>query len=202
MQQELRHAVVYSLDTKKGQLATLSAGLQAQGIDVRPIQHSVELPSENAPGVSIMTMLPSVLPERPFLSALDLHYPVLWIAQDYTPELAVNFALRGQVLLPINTAIHVLTRSLSLIISRRNGAEYLATNFHLSPQETRLLRCMMRGLSTEESAEALGCKPLTIPSYWNRIFRKSGVRTQRELLLLYIQALCPQEGAMSLGAHA
>ena len=48
----------------------------------------------------------------------------------------------------------------------------------LSPKETDLLRAAAEGLRTDEAATRIGCTKHTTTSYWQRIFLKTGQRTQ------------------------
>lgn len=169
-------------------LGPIRAALADNGIQTTTFHSRFEL--ERLPRESLGVL--AVLEEQhAHWSELTLSYPVLWFTPNYRPETAAELAISGQVLLPIDLPEDLLLRSLSRLVAGRDGAEFLGQRYRLSPQETRLLKCMMRGMNREESAEAIGCGVQTIPSYWNRIFRKAGVRTQRELLLLYIQALRP-----------
>lgn len=59
---------------------------------------------------------------------------------------------------------------------------HYATEFRLSPQEERLLRCAVAGLSDKCAASELGCSRNTVGTYWQRIFTKTGVRPQRQVL--------------------
>lgn len=52
----------------------------------------------------------------------------------------------------------------------------------LSPQEARLLNMAALGKNSDEAADLLGISRSTIGSYWNRIFRKTGCRSQRDVL--------------------
>ena len=66
-----------------------------------------------------------------------------------------------------------------------------ATRYRLSPKEASLVRHALEGLNNDEAADALGCSRPTVSTYWNRIFRKTGVSGQRDLVILVMR-----------GAHA
>lgn len=57
-----------------------------------------------------------------------------------------------------------------------------ATRHGLSPQETRLLRLALQEVTNKEAAYRLGCTHSTVRSYWARIFRKVGCRTERDVV--------------------
>jgi len=52
----------------------------------------------------------------------------------------------------------------------------------LSPQETKLLRAAVQELTNDQAADALGCAPSTIRTYWTRIFQKVGCARERDVL--------------------
>ncbi|MBN1612367.1 MAG: response regulator transcription factor [Polyangiaceae bacterium] len=66
----------------------------------------------------------------------------------------------------------------------------------LAPREKQLLLSAFRGSNNDEAASELGCSRATVSTYWNRIFRKVGVRSQRDVFV----ALCAFQTGMPLGA--
>jgi DNA-binding CsgD family transcriptional regulator len=60
--------------------------------------------------------------------------------------------------------------------------ENYARRFRLSGQEGRLLLCAVRGIPDKCAADELGCSRNTVGTYWKRIFDKTGVRPQRDVL--------------------
>jgi DNA-binding NarL/FixJ family response regulator len=65
----------------------------------------------------------------------------------------------------------------------------------LAPREKQLLLSAFQGLNNDEAASELGCSRATVSTYWNRIFRKVGVRSQRDVFV----ALCAFQSGMPLG---
>jgi DNA-binding NarL/FixJ family response regulator len=66
----------------------------------------------------------------------------------------------------------------------------------LAPRERQLLLSAFHGLNNDEAANELGCSRATVSTYWNRIFRKVGVRSQRDVFV----ALCAFHTGMPHGA--
>lgn len=52
----------------------------------------------------------------------------------------------------------------------------------LSRQETKLLQAAVQELTNDEAADALGCAPSTVRTYWTRIFQKVGCTRERDVL--------------------
>jgi DNA-binding CsgD family transcriptional regulator len=58
--------------------------------------------------------------------------------------------------------------------------------FKLSPRETTLLRHALAGMNNDEAAAALGCSRGTVSTFWNRVFRKTNVSGQRDVIILFL----------------
>jgi DNA-binding NarL/FixJ family response regulator len=56
----------------------------------------------------------------------------------------------------------------------------------LSPRERDVIRAAAEGMVNKEIAYQLGCMPGTIATYWRRIYRKTGLTSQREVLAALI----------------
>jgi len=69
----------------------------------------------------------------------------------------------------------------------------------LTQRELEVVRCLMRGLTTYETANHLGLSQDTIKSQLCRIFDKLGVSTRRELLLFAGGSGNGPEGADAAG---
>ena len=52
----------------------------------------------------------------------------------------------------------------------------------LSGQESRLLLSAVQGTADKRIASDWGCSRATVSTYWKRIFAKTGMRPQREVL--------------------
>lgn len=57
-----------------------------------------------------------------------------------------------------------------------------AAEYRLSRQERTLLCCAIRGVSDKLAADEMGCSRNTVGTYWQRIYRKTGVHPQRSVL--------------------
>jgi DNA-binding NarL/FixJ family response regulator len=66
-------------------------------------------------------------------------------------------------------------------------AEYPVIQKPLSPQMTRVLACLSRGLTYEQIAAELGITRHTVSSYVQHIFERLGVRTKTEAVVIGIK---------------
>lgn len=115
--------------------------------------------------------------------------PSLLLSHEFTGELVATSAARGQLVLPADLPTELLVPVVLRLMQRGDPVGAMARRFGLSPQETKLVRCMVGNHDSEEAAERLGCHATTLSTYWNRVFRKTGTRTQRGVLLLCIDEL-------------
>jgi DNA-binding NarL/FixJ family response regulator len=95
----------------------------------------------------------------------------------------------------------VLLGVLAILDEARSGGsliESFASEYQLSPQETRLLLAAAREASNEEAADELGCTNATVRSYWRRIFEKTGRGSAREVITHLLRfALAPKASPSS-----
>jgi DNA-binding NarL/FixJ family response regulator len=63
------------------------------------------------------------------------------------------------------------------------GAAAFSALYKLSEQESRLLSLAVDGHTNHEAAEVLGCAMSTVRTYWSRIFRKVGCRSERNVVV-------------------
>ncbi len=89
-----------------------------------------------------------------------------------------------RILEPPTSARSVLD-ALELVWWRETERRVLRFAFSkgLSPRERNLLVLAYRGMNNDEAASGLHCSRATVATYWNRIFRKVGLRTQRDVLV-------------------
>jgi DNA-binding NarL/FixJ family response regulator len=68
--------------------------------------------------------------------------------------------------------------------SRKSGpvVEEFARKYRLSEREREVLFAALRGLNNQETAAELDCDRGTVSTYWNRIFAKTGWRSQRDVI--------------------
>lgn len=63
-------------------------------------------------------------------------------------------------------------------------AAQIETDIALTPRETELLECIVHGLSYEQAAQSMNLKLSTVHSYSRTLFRKLGVRSQRQAVIM------------------
>lgn len=91
----------------------------------------------------------------------------------------INLALKGHS--PINTA---MTRELLRLLPSKNPALAETKNFFLSKRESELLALIAEGLSYDQAANAMELKTSTLHSYSRNLFRKLGVHSQRQAIIV------------------
>jgi len=64
----------------------------------------------------------------------------------------------------------------------RPRVEDFARKYRLSEREREVLFAALRGLNNQETAQELKCDRGTVSTYWNRIFAKTGWRSQRDVI--------------------
>jgi DNA-binding CsgD family transcriptional regulator len=74
------------------------------------------------------------------------------------------------------------------VLEQKDDLTHFAERYRLSPRETALLRYALEGMNNDQAAGALGCSRPTISTSWNRIFRKTGVSGQRDLVILFMHS--------------
>lgn len=62
-----------------------------------------------------------------------------------------------------------------------------AGRFGLSPREEHLVAAAARGRSDKEVLHELGCSRGTVATYWQRVFAKTGQRSQRDVVALILR---------------
>lgn len=67
------------------------------------------------------------------------------------------------------------------------SARAVATTFGLTPTETRVLTRILMGSTVAEAAAGLGIAPTTARTHLDRVFAKTGVSRQSELIRLAAQ---------------
>jgi DNA-binding CsgD family transcriptional regulator len=76
--------------------------------------------------------------------------------------------------------------------------------YFLSPREIDVLGYAVEGAQDKHIAERHSCSRSTVSTYWRRIFIKTGVRPQREVLAHLLRFACtlavaPQPKRVALG---
>jgi DNA-binding NarL/FixJ family response regulator len=117
------------------------------------------------------------------------HRPlVLLVTTDFSAKNVVNLAEVGDMVLPAPLSADVLLNAVGLLLGRRDDVARFACKYRLSPRETDLLRQAVLGLNNDEAAFALGCSRGTVSTFWHRIFKKTGVSGQRDVIILLLRA--------------
>ncbi len=76
-----------------------------------------------------------------------------------------------------------LARVLDAMIHRHERSDALFFELHeLSGQEASVLSCALHGLDAAATAMELDCTVATVQAYWQRIFRKLGVRSREAVV--------------------
>jgi DNA-binding NarL/FixJ family response regulator len=118
-------------------------------------------------------------------------FKVLCLSSEYDAARVVELSRVSDLVLPLPISGETLLRAIRQLLDRHDDVNRFATRYRLSPKEASLVRHALEGLNNDEAADALGCTRPTVSTYWNRIFRKTGVSGQRDLVILVMR-----------GAHA
>jgi len=84
-----------------------------------------------------------------------------------------------------------LVKILTQTDSVRNNVEYYATRCHLSQRESELLQLAVDGVDNKQAVERMRCLPGTIRSLWARILKKTGHRSQRDVIVDVLKLEAP-----------
>ena len=100
----------------------------------------------------------------------------------------VTLSAEAALVLPLPIAPSVLLQALErLLHPQEDSVGNFARRHRLSPREVTLLRSALEGKNNDEVAAELGCSRTTISTYWSRIFRKTGVSGQRDLIIAVLR---------------
>lgn len=115
---------------------------------------------------------------------------VLLVAQKCSAEHAFYLRRREGLFLPAPIELFQLIDALTWMNQPTfDSLTAFVRKYRLSPQETQLVRCAHERMTTEEAASVLGCRRATVSTYWNRIFRKTGVSSQRDVMVLLLHSI-------------
>ncbi len=129
---------------------------------------------------------------RTLIPVLELLRPaprVAVLTGHLSSALAVELAGVSVMGIPKPIESRTLLRLIQLLGDIGNGGEAfraLHEQYRLSPKERRLVELAAAGTDNNEAARLLDCKRGTVTTYWRRIFRKTGLGSQREVLGLFI----------------
>jgi DNA-binding NarL/FixJ family response regulator len=113
---------------------------------------------------------------------------VLIVTATFTAERVLCLARHGDLTLPLPLDTSVLLAAVEHLLQRQDYVTQFARSYKLSPRESALLRLATAGRNNDEAAAQLGCTRATVATYWNRMFRKTGVSGQRDLMILLMRS--------------
>jgi DNA-binding CsgD family transcriptional regulator len=110
-----------------------------------------------------------------------------------TPVFAYVLPLTGSDLRTRLRPTAVAAVFIGTSIDEQRGADATADTFGLTPAESRVLASLLRGATMAETATTLGIAPSTAKTHLERIFSKTGVTRQAELMRLATSLIPPVE---------
>ncbi len=119
---------------------------------------------------------------------------VILVINPYSARRVVELSAAADLILPGPLEPGVLPRALELVTRDRDDLAEFARAHRLSPRETSLLRLALSGLNNDEAAATLHCSRATVSTFWNRIFKKTGVRGQRDVMILLLSTYGRKSG--------
>lgn len=118
---------------------------------------------------------------------------ILVLTSHFSGQNVVRFASKCGLVLPKPVDGETLAAAVDWLLRCEQPEVRFARQYKLSQREAALVRASLAGMNNDEAAASLGCSRATISTYWNRIFRKTGVSGQRDvIILLFRQAYKPQ----------
>jgi DNA-binding CsgD family transcriptional regulator len=120
----------------------------------------------------------------------------VWVTREFSAMSVLNLYESDNLVLPSPLVPGVPLRAARLLASRRDEVADFSRRYGLSPREAELLRFALAGMNNDEAAAELDCSRATVASFWNRIFRKTGVRGQRDVIILLHQTSRTAKGGV------
>lgn len=112
---------------------------------------------------------------------------VLFVVRDFTAETVLQLSSVGDLSLPYPLDSATLLDALRQLSAADDHVQNFARTYRLSPREVALLRLAVLGRNNDQAAAELGCSRATVGTYWNRVFRKTGVSGQRDVIILLLR---------------
>lgn len=109
---------------------------------------------------------------------------VMLLTSSFTGPNVLKLASRGDLVLPKPLDGRTFANAVHWLLQQDDPVRRFARAHKLSPRETALVRFAVTGTNNDEAAALLGCSRATISTYWNRVFRKTGVSGQKEVIIL------------------
>ncbi len=95
----------------------------------------------------------------------------------------IRLAARTDMIVPKPVSLSSIQTIVAELLARTDSpTESFALRFELSPREASILKMAATGMRDKEIAYDLGVSPGTQATYWQRIFKKTGQRSQRDVL--------------------
>jgi DNA-binding CsgD family transcriptional regulator len=113
---------------------------------------------------------------------------IIWVTRDFSSFTVLTLSEDGDLVLPHPLVDGTLLRAVEMRSRSTDEVSSFASLYRLSLRETAVLRHALAGLNNDEVADALGCSPRTVSSFWNRIFRKTNVSGQRDVIIRFLQS--------------
>jgi DNA-binding CsgD family transcriptional regulator len=130
------------------------------------------------------------------------HRPrIVLVTREFSSGNVLRLAEYCDLVLPSPLESGTLLRALEMLGEWRDSVEKFALQYKLSPRETALLRCALACMNNDEAAAALSCSRNTVSTFWNRIFRKTGVSGQRDVIVLLLQWANENAGSGTFAAE-
>jgi DNA-binding NarL/FixJ family response regulator len=124
---------------------------------------------------------------RAKLQAAEPRPKVLFVVRDFTAETVLQLSSVGDLSLPYPLESSTLLNALRQLSAAHDHVQDFARTYRLSPREVALLRLAVLGRNNDQAAAELGCSRATVGTYWNRVFRKTGVSGQRDVIILLLR---------------
>jgi DNA-binding NarL/FixJ family response regulator len=177
---------------------SVGEGLTRRGYAVRTVASVADALLALEARLPAVVLLDANLPDgsaEDVLDALGEAAHVILISGSYDGDRWLSLAGRCGLMLPKPISQAAIARAVEQLAGHAPTPSRLtqfATRHRLSPREQLILEQAVAGASDKEVAFRLGCARGTIATYWQRIFNKTGQRSQRDVL----SALLRLDGAV------
>lgn len=184
---------VLTFDQDEGQAGDWSRELIESGFDVTMARAPTEvrlLLAEREFSVAILDETVRDLCDERFIDWQffgNVRPKFVWVTRVFSAMSVLNLCHRDDLVLPSPLVPGAPFRAVRLLASRSDELTEFSRRHGLSPREAALLRFALAGLNNDEAAAELDCSRATVASFWNRIFKKTGVRGQRDVIILLHQ---------------
>lgn len=138
----------------------------------------------------VVVLLDAVLPDGGAEDVLDqmTEHPdtrVALITGNYDGDRWMRLADRCDLMLPKPISMASIARVVEQFAAQTDTGrdlERFVTHHRLSPRERSILRMAVEGANDKEIAGQLSCARGTVATYWQRIFKKTGQHSQRDVI--------------------